>query len=211
MASVRRIHLPARKAAGANLMARLLRLEVLEARVLLTANADLALPDDYGLAPEAVVSPNANGFSPQEFAAAYSNNNIYFGSTPGNGAGVTIALVDAYNDTNIAGDLTTFDSEFGLPAPPSFSVVSQTGSTTNLPLTGTDSWAREESLDVEWAHATAPGANIVVVEANASDRTDLYTAITEAATLASVVSMSFGSSEFSGELSRWMRTSPPPG
>ncbi len=80
--------------------------------------------------------------------------------------------------------------------------MSQTGSTTALP--GTDStkgWEVEESLDVEWAHALAPGANIVLVEANSASDADLFAAVTTAANLpgVSVVSMSFGGGEFSSE------------
>ena len=87
-------------------------------------------------------------------------------------------------------------------------MVNQTGSTTDLPATdpvgaGPDAgnWTLEESLDVEWAHAMAPGANIVLVEANSNTRSDLYACVAEAAKLGSVVSTSWGSTEFSGELS----------
>ena len=163
-------------------------------------------------------SPNGSYFSPQQLTAAYSDNNIYFGTAAGNGAGQTIAIVDAYNDPNIAGDLTQFDAQFGLPAPPSFTVVNQTGSTTNLPTTdptGTGSrlgnWELEESLDVEWAHAMAPGANIVLVEANSNSLSDLFTAVAEAATLGSVVSMSWGRLGIYRRDCPTIRTSPPPG
>ena len=60
-------------------------------------------------------------------------------------------------------------------------------------------WALEESIDVEWAHAVAPEANIVLYEANWNGG-DLYTAVSTAATSReAVVSMSWGGSEFSGE------------
>src|SRR5262249_55769359 len=83
------------------------------------------------------------------------------------------------------------------------------GGTTGLP--GTDpagpgsssgNWEYEEAMDVEWAHALAPAADIVLVEANSSSFSDLYAAISTAAHIpgVSTVSLSWGSSEFSGEI-----------
>ena len=71
-----------------------------------------------------------------------------------------------------------------------------------LPSTNAD-WALEISLDVEWAHAIAPKATIVLVEANSSSFSDLLTAVKYAAsyTGVSVVSMSWGTDEFKGETS----------
>ncbi|MGH7169118.1 MAG: S53 family peptidase [Gemmataceae bacterium] len=143
------------------------------------------------------------GFSPQQISQAYGFNQIYFsnGAIKGDGSGQTIAIVDAYNQPNIDSDLQGFDTMYGLPAPPSFSVVNQSGGST-LPAANTD-WGLEESLDVEWAHAMAPGANIVLVEANSNSYSDLMTAVNYARTQpgVSVVSMSWGSSEFGGESS----------
>jgi len=134
--------------------------------------------------------------------AGYSPNQIrsYLGLT-NNGAGQTIAIVVAYNAPNIAADLATFDSTYGIPAPPSFKKVSQTGSTTSLPVTNA-AWALETSLDVEWAHAIAPGAGILLVEAKDTSLANLDTAIAYAAkqTGVSVISNSWGSAgEISGE------------
>jgi hypothetical protein len=91
-----------------------------------------------------------------------------------------------------------------LGAPPTFKVVSQTGSTTSLPPATTPdpihgSWESEESLDVEWAHALAPGANILLVECNSPSFADLFSGVAYAASApgVSVVSMSFGGSEAS--------------
>ena len=79
----------------------------------------------------------------------------------GNGAGQTIAIVDAFFDPNIQSDLGKFDAQFGLAAPPSFTQFVESGlRTENV------SWALETALDVEWAHAIAPAANIVLVEAD---------------------------------------------
>jgi len=134
--------------------------------------------------------------------AGYSPTTIkkYLGLT-GTGSGQTIAIVTAYNDPTIAADLATFDSTFGLAAPPSFKKVSQTGSTTTLPATDAG-WALETSLDVEWAHAIAPAANILLVEAKDSSLANLDTAIAYAAKQSgvSVISNSWGSAgEISGE------------
>ena len=124
----------------------------------------------------------------------------YLGLT-GTGSGQTIAIVAAYNAPTIAADLATFDTTFGLPAPPSFKKVSQTGSTTSLPATDAG-WALEASLDVEWAHAVAPAASLLLVEASSSSLSNLDTAISYASkqTGVSVISNSWGSAgEISGE------------
>ena len=64
-------------------------------------------------------------------------------------------------------------------------------------------WEIEEALDIEWAHAMAPGASIDLVEASnaTTTNTSLFTAVKTAASLpgVSVVSMSWGLDEFSGE------------
>jgi subtilase family serine protease len=79
------------------------------------------------------------------------------------GAGKTIVIVDSFGSPTIQGDLQAFDQGFGLPAPPSLNVITPDG-----PVNHNDpaapGWAVETSLDVEWAHAMAPGANILLVE-----------------------------------------------
>ncbi len=157
------------------------------------------------------------GYTPQQIRAAYGIEDIQFGSIAGDGSGQTIAIVDAYDDPGFVdstspsfstSDLAEFDQAFGLPDPPSFEKVNEFGGTTNLP--GTDpagagsssgNWEYEEAMDVEWAHAIAPGANIILVEANSNSFSDLYNAILVAADLpgVSTVSVSWGSSEFDGE------------
>ena len=152
-----------------------------------------------------VVSPKWGGIQPYTStpAAPYSPQQIYqaygFNQISNTGAGETIAIVDAYNDPKIKADLTTFDSTFGIAAPPSFTVVNQTGGT-KLPR-GNSNWSVEISLDVEWAHAIAPAANIILVEASTSSFTNLLAAEDYARNHAQVVSNSWGSSEFSGETS----------
>jgi hypothetical protein len=186
-----------------------LAFEILEDRWLLSAVPDLALTGG-AVVSNAAAAPT--GLTPMQIRDAYGFDQIRFGSIFGNGSGQTIAIIDAYNDPNIQGDLQVFDAQFGLPNPPSFTVVAQDG-TQNLPRTDpagaiyqsglNSSWSLEESLDVEWAHALAPGANIVLVEATSSSVADMQTAVSFAASYpgVSVVSMSFGESEFPGETS----------
>ena len=98
-----------------------------------------------------------------------------FSQSSDTGSGETIAIVDAYNDPNIAADLATFDSEYKLPAA-SLTVENESGQTTRLPATD-PGWSLEIALDVEWAHAAAPGAKIILVEANSASTSDLMTAV----------------------------------
>jgi subtilase family serine protease len=73
-------------------------------------------------------------------------------------------IIDSYGSPTIASDLHTFDAAYGLPDPPSFQVIAPLGT---VPFDSTDpvqlGWAGETTLDVEWAHAIAPGANIVLL------------------------------------------------
>ncbi|HEY5310874.1 MAG TPA: hypothetical protein VIK18_00095, partial [Pirellulales bacterium] len=183
--------------------------EILEDRWLLSAVVDLAVTSG-AVVSNAAAAPT--GLTPAQIRQAYGFDQVQFGSVFGDGSGQTIAIVDAYNDPNIQGDVQVFDAQFGLPNPPSLTVVAQDG-TQNLPradpagalyqsgLSG--SWSLEESLDVEWAHALAPRANIVLVEAASSSISDMQTAVSFAASYAgvAVVSMSFGEPEFAGETS----------
>lgn len=173
-------------------------LEGLESRTLLSVSQLFA-------APSLVVSPDATtgsiaGYTPAQIRSAYGFSSVKFGNGgAGTGAGQTIAIVDAYNDPDISSDLSTFDSRFGLGSA-SLKVVSETGSATALPAANAG-WDLELSLDVEWAHAIAPSASILLVEANSASLGDLLTAVNYArnASGVSVVSMSWGSSEFSSE------------
>jgi subtilase family serine protease len=147
------------------------------------------------------VTPNATtptGLSPATIKSAYS-----FSTSSTVGAGKTIAIVDAYNAPNIESDLATFDAQYGLPTATTanglFQKVNQTGGT-SYPSTDAG-WALEISLDVEWAHAIAPGAKILLVEASSSSLSNLLTAENYAKAHAQYVSNSWGSSEFSSETS----------
>jgi subtilase family serine protease len=147
-------------------------------------------------------APGTGSYTPAQIRQAYGFDHIRFdnGAVQGNGAGQTIAIVDAYDDPHISGDLHTFDSQFGL-SDPKLTVVQQTANGRPLGVDSTGAWELEESLDVEWAHAMAPGANILLVEAPSPDQ--VFSAVQYAASQpgVSVVSMSFVSSEFSSETS----------
>ena len=203
-----------RSAHDAWLRSRPLHLETLEERRLLSVapnSARSGIPDSEDHAVFISASSGVVGLTPTQIRTAYGINSL-----AANGAGQTIAIVDAYDDPGFvdstasnfsSSDLAKFDAQFGLPDPPSFLKVNESGSTTNLPGTdpagaGNHTWELEESLDVEWVHAPAPAANIVLVEAN-SNGGDLYTAVSTAAHLAgvSVVSMSWGPNEFIVETS----------
>ena len=146
----------------------------------------------------AASSSTVVGLTPAQVKAAYGLTGLSFDGTAADGAGQTIAIVDAYDAPTLAADLATFSTTFGLPAA-SLSVVSQTGGST-LPATDAG-WAQEISLDVEWAHAIAPAAKILLVEATTDSTTDLLAAVDYARGAAgvSVVSMSWGADEFNGE------------
>ena len=176
--------------------------EALESRTVLSASSVLdTLVAEPSISPAAVTQTTPVGLTPAEVAKAYGFDQIYFSGIKGTGAGQTIAIVDAYDNPNIASDLHIFDQTFGIADPPSFTVYKQT---INGVAPKTDSgWAMEIALDVEWAHAIAPDANIVLVEANTSSVTNLLSAVDYARSIASVsvISMSWGSSEFMSESS----------
>ena len=97
-------------------------------------------------------TPVSGSLGPAQVRHAYGVDQIRFGDTPGDGTGQTIAIVDAYKDSTIQGDLTTFDSEYSLTAPPSFTIVNQKGGG-SLPMKDpSGGWAQEISLDVEWSY-----------------------------------------------------------
>ena len=148
--------------------------------------------------PFAGNGPPAGAYTPAQLQEAYGFNNISFKGLAGVGSGETIAIIDAYDDPNIQSDLNTFDTQFGLPAT-TVTRVNETGGTNYPASDRTGGWETEESLDVEWAHAMAPGANILLVEASTSNLSDLLSAISYGASHANVVSISWGSNEFSGE------------
>ncbi|MGA2902342.1 MAG: S53 family peptidase [Candidatus Korobacteraceae bacterium] len=120
---------------------------------------------------------------------------------PTGGSGV-IVIVDAYDYPSAAADLSTFSTTFGLPQA-NFAVEYASG---RKPSNGCGpGWQLEESLDIEWAHAMAPNAQIVLMEASSASNSALYQAVTAANSYIAAnggkgeVSMSWGGSETSSE------------
>ncbi|MET8611946.1 MULTISPECIES: putative Ig domain-containing protein [Streptomyces] len=144
----------------------------------------------------ALAAAAPSGLSPANLHSAYNL------PTTG-GSGLTVAVVDAYNDPNAESDLATYRSQYGLSACTKangcFKQVSQTGSTTSLP-TNDSGWAGEEALDIDMVSAVCPNCNIDLVEANSANDTDLGIAENEAVALgAKFVSNSWGGSEASSQ------------
>jgi len=141
------------------------------------------------------------GYTPEQLRTAYRFNQVSFqGGITGDGSGQTIAIVTAYHTPNAASDLAAFSNFYGLPAVPSFTQVNQNGGT-NFGSSNAE-WALETALSVQWVHALAPRANIVLVEASSDSLSDLLTAVDYARHRSgvSVVSMNWGTlDEFAGE------------
>src|SRR5512133_2221735 len=139
------------------------------------------------LRPMASSSPT--GLSPATIKSVY---NFPTGLTAG--AGKTIAIVDAYDDPTAESDLNVFSQQYGLPACTTangcFTKVNQTGGS-KMPRVNSG-WAVEISLDVQWAHAMAPGAHILLVEASSNGFTNLLAAEDYARAHANYVSNSWG-------------------
>lgn len=130
-------------------------------------------------------------YSPDFVRTAYN-----FPSTL-DGTGQTIVIVDAFGSPTITNDLAAFDSIFGLPDPPSFKILCAgacPSSSFNNKHHNVLGWAFETTLDVDYAHAMAPGANIVLVVAASSSGDAINTAETKAIRLypGSIMSQSFG-------------------
>ena len=134
------------------------------------------------------------------------------------GAGQTIYIVDAMHNPNAAAELAIFNQKFGLPgcttkaiatnatlplppAPASGCELSIVYNTPSSTMTATapaynSGWAMEIALDVQWAHATAPLARIVLIEAPDASINSLLGAVRLANLMGpGVVSMSFGAVE----------------
>ena len=108
-------------------------------------------------------------YEPSQIRQAYNLPVLYRHGV--DGAGATIVIVDSFGSPTIANDLSVFDQQFGLPAPPSFSIIQPAGAVPPFDPTNSDmvGWAGETSLDVEWAHTIAPDANILLVETPVSE------------------------------------------
>jgi subtilase family serine protease len=102
-------------------------------------------------------------YQPGQIQQAYDLPALYARGVTGRGT--TIVIVDSFGSPTIKADLSTFDKAFGLPAPPSFRIISPAGRVPAYNPNNTDmvGWAGETTLDVEYAHTVAPGANLLLV------------------------------------------------
>jgi subtilase family serine protease len=144
-------------------------------------------------------------FAPAQLVHAYGFDQISFagGTIPGDGRGQTIAIVDSFDDPNITADLQTFNNRYGLNNPLStFTKATPFGTPA-----ANANWSMEMALDVEWSHAIAPAAHILLVEAASDSDIDILNAVDYAANYhdpvtgqgVAAVSMSWGFNEFAAE------------
>jgi subtilase family serine protease len=132
---------------------------------------------------------------PASIHAAYNIPTTVDGALAGTGQ--TIVIVDAFGSPTLEADLAKFDAAFQLPAPPSLKVIHPQGKPTWQGTANQVGWAEESSLDVQWAHAVAPGANIVLDVAVTNYGSALNNAVNYAVQhhLGNVISMSYGEPE----------------
>ncbi|MDG7007292.1 MAG: S53 family peptidase [Nitrososphaerota archaeon] len=162
---------------------------------------------------QTVAGTNSPSFNPLTYCAgaglvcyspAFIRSAYDFPSTL-TGAGETIVIVDAYGSPTIVNDLALFDSFFGIPAPPSFTVICPPGGCPTPSYVsnqghfggnphGPFGWSIETSLDVEYAHAMAPGAKIVLDVAQSSSGNDINVAESSIIPMfpGAIMSQSFG-------------------
>jgi subtilase family serine protease len=153
--------------------------------------------------------------TPAQVQTAYNLAPLYKQGITGKGE--TIVIVDSFGSPTIGHDLGVFDKQFSLPAPPSLKIITPAGklpkwNSGDSDMTG---WAGETTLDVEWAHTIAPGANILLVETPVSETEGVtgFPQIVEAENyvlkhhLGDVISQSFSATEQTftgvGQLNRY--------
>lgn len=98
-------------------------------------------------------------YEPFQLQRAYNEGPLFDKGIDGQGQ--TIIIVDAFGSPTVAHDLGVFDKTFGLPAPPSLTVIQPAGA---IPPGNHAGWAGETELDVEYSHVMAPDASILLVE-----------------------------------------------
>jgi len=139
--------------------------------------------------------PGRQCYDPYQMRHAYGIDTLI--SQGFDGTGHTIVIVDAFQNPNLVSQIDHYNTFYGLP-PTNLTQIAPDGLTPFVPgdpnMTG---WAEEISLDVEWAHNIAPGANIFLVLAKTNNDADILSAVSYAITnsLGDVVSMSFGENE----------------
>ncbi len=151
--------------------------------------------------PSGQVAPLAtpSGFGPTTIRTAYG--------IPSSGGAGTIVIVDAFDDKYALADFNAFSAQFGLPQETSTNVTASTNTVLQIVYASgkkprfNSGWSQEEDLDIEWAHAMAPNAKIVLVEATSNSSSNLYAADDVAATIAGAqqCSNSWGGGESQSE------------
>ena len=141
-------------------------------------------------------------YSPQQLQNAYGLTPLL--SAGYNGKGQTIVLIESFGSPTVKADLKAFDEAYNLPDPPAFQVLAPLGAVPFDPNNNDQvNWAFETNLDVEWAHAMAPGANIVVLTSPVDETQGVqglpqFLALEEYALahrLGSIISQSWGTTE----------------
>src|SRR5258706_5718263 len=154
-----------------------------------------------GLEGRQLLSFNPAGMVPAQVRHAYGFDQVAFAHRgrmiAGDGRGQTIAIVTAYDAPTIENDINVFSRKCGLPTTDAYGKPTLTKVIHRSQPSADSGWALEASLDVEWAHAIAPKAHILLVEAASSSTTDLLTAVNYARSQNGVVavSMSLGGHE----------------
>ncbi len=196
---------------------RCLTIESLETRTLLSAVAPSIFLGVKPIGPkDATADPlfvNAirGAYNLGSYTAGVLSGGISFGAVPGDGRGQTIAIVDAYDYPTALNDVNAFSANFGLPqfntsGGPTFQKLTQTGQPVSTSTSSpnyvaaqgpsSSDWEGEEALDIEWAHAIAPMANIDLFEAtndgttSVGDLGNLFTAVHTADNTPGVVAVS---------------------
>jgi subtilase family serine protease len=200
----------------------------LTVQALRQAQANRAESSTDGTATPQADSATVTTYTPAQIRAAYglptlpaSYTNLTAAQAAQLGAGQTIYIVDAQHNPNVVAELAAFNSKFGLPACTTKTIASgaalplaaasssacefsvafstSTGAMTATVPSYDSGWAAEIALDVQWAHATAPLARIVLIEANSASYANLLGGVKLANNMGpGIVSMSFGGSESSG-------------
>jgi subtilase family serine protease len=107
-------------------------------------------------------------YTPQLYRNAYDLTPIL--NKGFTGKGQTIVIIDSFGSPTALSDLKQFDKDYGLPDPPSFQELAPLGTAPLDPNSSDQAgWAEETSLDVQWSHALAPDANIIVLTSPVSE------------------------------------------
>jgi subtilase family serine protease len=132
-------------------------------------NTNATGPNDACTSPAPVhTSASFHCYTPSDIYAAYGVDKLHAEGLTGKGE--TIVIVDSYGSPTALSDLQFFSNTFGLPSP-NLTILNPAGTPTpSGAMHGVQiGWAEETSLDLQWAHAIAPNANLVLIEANPAE------------------------------------------